>query len=182
MEGYIDDGIAFSADEEGLLERAYACLPLSTHTMFCGSDPNKPIPRDPLLSKVKCVGEGRMEESKIYLGWEFDLRQFTIGLPSHKAKAYDDCIRKMLKEKKVENAKALEKLIGRLNTVGMILPASRHFTSRLRHRHKLIEEGNKNTLSKEELEDLKLWRSILRVVEEGISINLTVFQRTTTTI
>ena len=132
VEGYIDDGAAFTADEPGLVDRAYACLPLATHTMFRQVDPNEPVPRDPLLSETKYRGEGIMEEWKIYLGWLFDLKQFTISLPPHKAAVYAKFIQELLEAGKVSDPKMLEKLIGRLNTIGQILPASRHFMSQLR--------------------------------------------------
>ena len=181
VEGYIDDGAAFTADEPGLVDRAYACLPLATHTMFRQVDPNEPVPRDPLLSETKYRGEGIMEEWKIYLGWLFDLKQFTISLPPHKAAVYAKCIQELLDAGEVSDPKMLEKLIGRLNTIGHILPAARHFMSRLRRRHVLATEGD-TLLTEAERRDLLLWLDILRVVEAGININLTVFRKVTVTI
>ena len=57
-------------------------------------------------------------------------------------------------------------------------PASRHFTSRLQKIHRLIEEGSTDRSSKKEMEDLELWRYILKVAEIGININIIVFQET----
>ena len=149
--------------------------------MFRQVDPKEPVPRDPLLSETKCRGEGIMVEWKIYLGWLFDLKKFTIGLLPHKAAVYAKCIQELLDAGEVSDPKMLEKLIGRLNTIGHILPASRHFMSQLRRRHVLATEGD-TLLTEVERGDLLLWLDILRVVEAGININLTVFRKVTVTL
>ena len=90
-----------------------------------------------------------MEEHKVYLGWLFNFKYFTISLPAHKIKTHDDCIANLLETGKVTDPKQLEKLIGRLNTIGQILPASRHFLSQLRRRHRLAVKGDMHLLEAE---------------------------------
>ena len=62
-------------------------------------------------------------------------------------------------------------MAGKLNRVAMILPAARHFAGRIYH-HATRENGNKKSpLYREVIEDLKLWITIIKRSEIGLSIN-----------
>ena len=56
--------------------------------------------------------EGSLEEKKIVLGWEFDLRALTTSLPKDKYIDWTNKIEKFIKEKK-SYMKDLDSIVGR---------------------------------------------------------------------
>jgi hypothetical protein len=66
----------------------------------------------------------------------------------------------------------LESLIGQFNHVSFLIPLSRHFLARLRHRLVKKQAGNQQiTILRYEHEDLKLWVEFLAMPNPGISMN-----------
>ena len=68
---------------------------------------------------------------KIILGWLYDLRRLTVGLPENKAIAWEQATLDLLNRGKT-NADDLESNIGRYVNIEMLLPYVHHFLSSLR--------------------------------------------------
>jgi len=92
---------------------------------------------DELLSIKKTLGEGQMAETRIVLGWQFWTRSLQIDLPQEKYLAWTADIQNHLSMQTVD-LDTLDTTVGRLNHVGLLLPPSRHFHSRLRN---LVQKG-----------------------------------------
>jgi len=174
-DGYIDDGIQVVLDRPDLLARARAAMPLAIHCTFRPVADDEPIPRPDALSLRKLLGEGRFDELKIFLGWLLNSRAFRIALPANKVIAWSKEILVTLKADLVHHD-GLEPLVGKLNHLGHVIPAARHFLNRIRTA--LRRARTKPTvLLRQEREDLKLWVLFLQQAGKGISINNVVFRR-----
>ena len=92
---------------------------------------DEPISRHDLISIDKLKAEGRMEETKIDLGWQFDTRRLLIALPNDKFSAWTSKIKQILVDGHTTHA-TLDTIIGQLTHVTIILPCLLHFLSRLR--------------------------------------------------
>ncbi len=84
-------------------------------------DPSDPIPRKDIISMKKYKAEGRMEETKVVLGWLLNTRSLTISLPADKHKRWVHDLNLMISASKVSH-KALESSLGHLNHVAGIYP------------------------------------------------------------
>jgi len=124
-----------------------------------------------MLSEKKMKAEGTPTEVLTILGWKFNTRTFTISLPIDKFEKYTRQIDETLATpKKAKERKELESLVGRIQHVASIIPASRHFTGRLNN---ALQRAKRFTrLSKSELDDLHLWKEFLVQAHKGMDLNL----------
>ncbi|KAL7530514.1 LOW QUALITY PROTEIN: hypothetical protein ACHAXR_005024 [Thalassiosira sp. AJA248-18] len=121
---YIDDTIGLTVDIPGTdnakrLERA---ILLAIHVAAREKHPDEPIPREEMAALAKLIAEAGLEEAKTILGWIFDFRRLLMSLPENKFVAWSTEINEMIKEKKT-TASALERNIGRLVHLSLVLPA-----------------------------------------------------------
>ena len=133
---------------------------------------SEPIVRRENISPSKHSAEGTPAESQVVLGWGIDTRRFVVFLPFDKHKAWSDDIREIVNDNKV-SLQGLITLIGRLNHASHLMPLARNFMSRLRRKSETTQQRRQHLrLTKEELDDLRLWQKFLAQAHEGISINL----------
>ena len=114
-----------------MVARAEQCICMALHLQF---RPNagklEPIQRGEMASMHKLKAEAYLTEVMTFLGWVINARAFTVVLPSDKCKAWSDQIKEVIAMKQVPYAD-MAKLVGRLNHVVYVIPASCHFMSRL---------------------------------------------------
>ena len=176
MDGFIDDLISTVLDKFGLPDRARNAVALALHTFFRPINEGDPVPRDDILSLRKLLAEGRLEETKMVLGWYIDTRAFIIKLAKDKALRWimdmDDILQK-IDEKAPVSAKDLESLIGKLNTASYIHTDGRFFLSRIRYCHSIAKKNRGSTILPLKVKlDLLLWKKfLLRLSTKGRSIN-----------
>jgi hypothetical protein len=91
---------------------------------------NKPIPHHNMAALHKLSAEGRLEETKMILGWMWDFWQLTISLPINKYMVWLALISRMITNKEMTLGN-LDTTIGRLTHISMIIPFVHHFLSRL---------------------------------------------------
>jgi hypothetical protein len=127
---YIDDTIGIALDFNDNVNRVSKAVPLAIHAITRPINEFDPIPRKEIISMKKFIAEGRMEESKLVLGWITNTHTLTAALPQDKHKKWTEDIDKMITSGR-SNFKSLEKLIGRLNHAANILPTMRHFIGRI---------------------------------------------------
>ena len=170
-ECYIDD--KFLAFLEKDMARGRAILPFLLDLIGRPVHTNEPVPRDDLLSLKKFLAEATPAERQIILGWIVDTRLFLIALPQHKVTGWKQELRRLRKAGHASEQE-LDSLIGRLNHIGYILPAARHFLGRLRQAKFLAStcKDRRVDLSTEQLLDMDLWDDIIESTGKGVSINL----------
>lgn len=78
------------------------------------------------------MGEGTPSERKTVLGWLICTRALRIFLPEEKARFWTHEIKTIIKSSSCIKAKELEKLIGKLNHLGFVIPQARYFLNRIR--------------------------------------------------
>lgn len=175
---YINDDVTVSLEDKEHADRARAGVLLAMHVFGRPNETKEPIKRLELPSLVKLKGEGRLEETKVILGWKIDTRRLLIQLPDHKFKAWDKSIVDILNNKKTTH-KELQSLVGRLTHLSVVMQQVLHFLSRLR----FLEEKSQNrryvTVPHLVLEDLKLHRKFLDRINKGISLNLVTYRKPT---
>lgn len=76
--------------------RIQRAIPLAIKTFDCPLNPNDPIPRVKIISLQKLKAEGRLEETKIFLGWEYNTRLLTISLSHDKYNNWANNMNKIL--------------------------------------------------------------------------------------
>ena len=81
----------------------------------------EPIPREEMAARNKLLAEAGSEELKIILGWLFNFRSLMVNLPKNKFVVWPSALEKIIKTR-VSQAKEIEKNIGRMTHVSMILP------------------------------------------------------------
>ena len=124
------------------------------------------------LSEPKCKGEGKIAEIKKYVGWNFYFNLHQIALPEDKADLYIGELQNIQKTRRTDET-IMESLVGKVNVIGFVLPATRHFTARFRRRIIKCKQGD-NELDDEEKKDSKLWIRFLLKAKSGLNINMTV--------
>ena len=137
---YIDNTIGLTVDLPGTdnvtrLERATL---LAIHVVARQKHLSEPILREEMAALAKLLAEAGAEEEKTILGWNFDFRQLLVLLPENKFIAWSEAITKIMDEGKA-TAKDLERNIGRLVHLGMVLSFIHHFLSRLRQLQRRAE-------------------------------------------
>jgi hypothetical protein len=182
IDDFIDDGIVIVPDINSNRFRASQALLLAIHVLCRPLAPNEPIPREDCLSLAKLAEEGTLSECLTILGWKFNTRSLTIALPPKKFKLWNADLKVIIAHKKA-SYKKLEQTLGRLNHAAAACPFMRYFLNRIRRVLVLWNHSNKNKkveryLSKQVLEDLKLWRlSLLPKIHSGMSLNLVSYRR-----
>ena len=177
---FLDDFIPVALDIGDNAERVACAVPLAIHAAGRQLSPNEPLPRDDLISKSKLAAEGRMEETKVVLGWLLNTRELLIHLPLNKFLGWTKDILATISQSVVKG-KELETIVGRLNHVAMAMTQMRHFLNRLRHLTyvALSCKWGKARLTENVREDLILCLKFLRYAKEGVSMNLLVFAEPT---
>jgi hypothetical protein len=83
---YIDDTIRITPDLNDNCLRVSKAIPLAIHSLSRPLDHSDKIPRKGIISMKKYIAEGRMEETKVVLGWLLNTRSLLISLPLEKHK------------------------------------------------------------------------------------------------
>ena len=133
VEPHIDDLIAAAPDLGDNKDRMSAATLLAIHALGRPASDSEPLPRDDLASIKKLLAEGTPSEALCLLGWDADARRLLLRLPWSKHLAWRDDMLRLLRARGATRSE-LDTLVGRLNHVGHIIPAARHFLSRLRDR------------------------------------------------
>jgi len=176
---YLDDDVTVAIASPENTKRARAGVLLAMHVAGRPNSPTgEPLPRQELPSMSKLAAEGRLEESKVVLGWRLDTRRLLIQLPEHKYIAWKDSITKMLDEKCTTH-KALQTLVGRLTHLSVIMQLILHFLSRLRFLESKSSNRRKVTISPPIIDDLKLAQKFLEKANQGINMNMLTFRKPT---
>jgi hypothetical protein len=129
---YIDDTTGLTVDVPGTDNAACmeAAIPLAIEVAAQPNDPNEPIPCKPMIAINKLTAEGSLSETKMILGWLFNIRTFIVSLLDHKFIAWTAAIQKMVTSKHT-TSKDLETTIRQMGHMGFIIPWVHHFLSRL---------------------------------------------------
>jgi hypothetical protein len=175
---YIDDTIGITPDFNDNTSRVSKAIPLAIHSLSRPLDPLDTIPRKDIISRKKYAAEGRMEETKLVLGWLLNSRSLSISLPSDKYTKWVADINLLLNSARVKH-KHLETTIGRLNHVAGINSPMRHFLGRLYQAQSRSSASGYTRLTNNEKMDLHLMISFLEQAHSGISMNLLTFRRPT---
>ena len=84
-----------------------------------------------MAAKNKLTAEAGLTETKIILGWHWDLRRLIISLPFNKYTSWSASIMDMIVTGDVTTT-YLEMTIGPLGHLALVIPFVHHFLSRLR--------------------------------------------------
>jgi len=184
QDGYIDDLMAIVvASSDQILHRVKNAVPLVLDSLFrpLSEKDSSHLERAPLLAPDKLTAEGGLTEVKTILGWTVDTANLTIKIPLPKAKRYLNDINELLdksEKKLIISAKELEKLIGKLVHVSQIAKEGLMFLNRLRFRMKSFEKFKDKPylrqLQNQDIEDLLLWKKIIKSCVIGRDINMVV--------
>ena len=177
---YIDDTMGLTIDVAGSnnamrLERA---ILLAIHVAARPRHESEPIPREEMAALAKLIAEAKLEERKTILGWNFDFRRLTISLPENKFEAWSRAIQDIIEEETV-SAKELEKNIGRLVHLSLVLPFVHHFLSRLRELHRRANNRRKIKVTEIYKVDLELMLFFLKKAHQGVDMNLIAYRKPT---
>ena len=177
---FIDDFAPIALDVGDNVERVACAVPLAIHTMGRQLSPNEPLPRDDLVSLSKLAAEGKMEETKIMLGWVINTRSMLLHLPINKFNGWSNDIRAAI-AKTIIDGSTLETMTGRLNHAAMALTNMRHFLSRLRKLAYVATQckWGKARLTQNVKDDLTLCLEFLAMARDGVSLNILVFAEPT---
>ena len=126
----------------------------------------------------KLLAKAGPEEVKVILGWICDFRRLIISLPENKFIAWRESIENMILIGKT-TAKELERTIGRLVHVGMVLPKIHHFLSRLRDLQWRAINRRSIKINQVCIDDLKLMLFFLDHSKQGIDMNLLAYRKPT---
>ena len=131
-----------------------------------------------MAAREKLLAEAGAEEIKIILGWILNFRTLTIALPENKYVAWKVAILGIM-EAGNTYLKELEQMIGRLVHLGIILPSSHHFISRLMELLRKSAKRRRINLNTNVIEDLKLMLLFLEEAHIGVDMNLLVYRKPT---
>ena len=81
MDGFIDDIITITVDEDHWIDCTKSAAVLVIHTLFRPLQPLKPLKRDNPLSLGKLAGEGQLAEQKTCLGSDINTQYLRVSLP-----------------------------------------------------------------------------------------------------
>ena len=167
---FLDDIVETGIDTPPIRARMQGAVALAVDTMSRPVHPSEPLPRGALINETKLAAEGRLEETKIVLGWLLDTRRLKISLPEHKFLAWTTQIGEMISTNKT-TASNLETVLGRMTNASSILPLARHFLPRLRFFLSKMAKYKTYTLNKTMIADLEICLKILTRAHGGISLN-----------
>ena len=123
---FIDDSIGVAPDLGSIPIRVIRAIPLAIRTLARPLLEQDILPRKDIIFLKKLQAEGRLEETKIILGWMINTRLLQISLPDHKFLAWSEDIDSLISAGKC-SYQLLETLLGRLNHVACIFMPMRHF-------------------------------------------------------
>ena len=174
-DNFIDDLFQACLDIDDNTSRIKHAIPLILEAFFREHHDEDASPRDPIINMVKHQAEGRLEESKIILGWTVNTRTFRLSLPKEKATDWIHDIDTTLSSGHCTE-KQLETMIGRFNHTGFIVTIARYFLTRLRFRLKTHQKKRTRQtriyMAPWDIKDLKLWKAMISSLSKiGISIN-----------
>jgi hypothetical protein len=127
---FIDDSIGVAPDLGEVPTQVMHVIPLAIRSLARLASIQESIPRKDIISLKKLKAEGRLEETKIVLGWLLNTRELLISLPDSKCHTWLRDIDAILSAGK-SSYQLLETLLGRLNHVVCIFLPMRHFLGRL---------------------------------------------------
>ncbi len=110
---------------------------------------------------------------KNVLGWLLDTRRLLIELPKNKFVVWTNLI-KMVIQQGITTAKEVESIIGHLGHLGMAIPFVHHFLSRLCNLQVWAKSRQLIPINNECRRDLELMINIIKIVHNGISMNIIV--------
>ena len=88
MDGFIDDIITITVDDDHWIDRAESAALLVIHTLFRPLQPSEPLKQDDPLSLRKLAGEGQLAEQNTCLGWDINTQSLIVSLPEEKQTAW----------------------------------------------------------------------------------------------
>ena len=148
---------------------------LAIHITSRENSDREPLPLDSALALNKLAAEGGLSETIVVLSWLYDTGRLLVSLPDHKYTAWKKTITKGISSKSIL-LKELDRLINRLNHMGVIMKMGRHFLSRLWYQFDKSQESNKKhtrlSLNHTVIKDIKLWLHFLNKAHSGINMNL----------
>ncbi len=161
-DNFIDDLIVIILGDPGNISRGNAAAALALKLVSRPAYAQEPILRGHQASFSKLLAEGRLEEVKTFLGWTLDTRRLLLSLPKDKYKEWSADIVQMISGKSSSGDK-IRKLVGRLNHVGFVIPAARHFLGRIRNFEETSYPTTKTIrrIPRDVLDDLRLWLDFL---------------------
>lgn len=101
---FLDDYAPIALDIGDNVDRVACAVPLAIHTVGRQLSDNEPLPRDDLISISKLAAEGRMEETKMLLGWQIDTRRLFLHLPLNKYLGWSNDILEAIKKVTVKGS------------------------------------------------------------------------------
>jgi len=116
---YLDDSIGVSPDVGDNAIRVGRSIPFVIHALARPLDETEQLPRKDIISLKKFSAEGRLEESKLILGWSINTQSLSVSLPKDKFDRWSADIYSLLSSPRVKH-KSLESTIGRLNHVAAL--------------------------------------------------------------
>ena len=123
---FIDDFLPVALDINDNVKRVGYAVPLAVHSIGRQVSPNEPLPRKDLISLPKLAAEGRMEETKLGLGWTINTRDLSVALPQSKFLGWQKDILATI-ELTMAFGDELDTLAGLLGHAALILTQMRHF-------------------------------------------------------
>ena len=84
MDGFIDDIITITVDDDHWIDRAKSEALLVIHTLFRSLQALESLKRDDPLSLRKLAVEGQFVEQKTCLGWDINTQSLKVSLPEEK--------------------------------------------------------------------------------------------------
>ena len=132
-----------------------------------------------MLTVHKMLKEGAAEETKIILGWLYNMHRLKVYLPEHKFIAWSKEIERILKTGKVLRPELLTTR-GRLVHSSAILPLGKHFLNRITGMEMKMDIDYKlYTINTSISIDFQIHLKLLKKAKEGISMNLLMFREPT---
>ena len=175
---YIDDMVTVALGTDEYILHAESAVPLAIHTVGRPVTPSESIPRTNLVCLKKLQAEGRLEETKTVLGWTINTRLLTINLPTYKYTVWKTSIIDIMKDRTVR-FKQLEKLLGRLTHLSIIMPHILHFLGGLRRLCMSAAKRRKVKIHQSHATDLELMIMFLEKAHRGINLNNVTFRKPT---
>ena len=126
MDGFIDDIITITANDDHWIDHAKIAALLVIHTLFRPLQPSEPLKRDDPLSLRKLAGEGQLAKQNTCLGWDINTQYLRVSLPEEKQTAWTSDIKEALASTKIKTY-TLESLIGILNHAAHVILPERYF-------------------------------------------------------
>jgi hypothetical protein len=129
-------------------------------------------------ARNKLQAEAGLEEQKTVLGWLLDTWRLLVQLPKSKFVAWTNLI-KMVIQQGTMTAKKVESIIGRLGHLRMAIPFVHHLLSRLPNIQVQAKSRQWIPITIKCRRDLELMINIIKIVHNGISMNIIVYRRPT---